>query len=56
MSQLFLSPFLRPLAHGSYLDEVLFGAVFLLMAIVFLYFYFSGSSAVEDEPDSEEKT
>ncbi len=47
------APWLRPLAHGNNLDEWLFGGIFLLLVVVFLYFYLSSPDTGEGDPDSE---
>lgn len=46
-----LSPLYKPLLHGTYIDDVFFGLVFVVMVAVFLYFYFSdkGETDAEDE-------
>lgn len=30
-----------PLGHGTYLDDILFGLVFLVGVVIFLYFFLS---------------
>lgn len=40
---------LRPFLHGTYVDDALFGILFIVMLAVFLYFYFSEKG----EPDEK---
>ena len=42
---------LTPLRHGSYVDEIFFGVVFVMLVAVFIYFYFIEND--EDEEDIE---
>ena len=44
----------KPLLHGTYVDDIFFGVVFVVMLAVFLYFYFSDKGEPEME-DEEEK-
>lgn len=40
----------KPLAHGTYVEDIFFGVIFIIMLGVFLYFYFSDKG----EPEIEE--
>jgi hypothetical protein len=42
-----------PLAHGNFVDDISFGIIFLFMAGVFVYFYFTGADGT-DEPGTGE--
>lgn len=47
---MFYNLFSKPLLHGTYIDDVFFGVIFVIMLGVFLYFYF----ADKGESDGEE--
>ena len=45
----------KPLLHGTYIEDIFFGVIFVVMLAVFLYFYFSdkGEPDMEDEEEAE---
>jgi hypothetical protein len=43
----------KPLAHGTYIDDILFGVIFIVMLAVFLYFYNSDKMDPELEEDQD---
>ena len=48
------SPLFRSLLHGTYIDDVFFGVIFVIMLGVFLYFYFSDKGESDGEEDKDD--
>jgi hypothetical protein len=49
----------KPFLHGTYIEDIFFGVIFVIMLVVFLYFYFSDkgeSDTEEDMGDSQKLT
>ncbi len=51
---MFYRPFFRALFHGTYIDDVFFGVIFVIMLGVFLYFYFSDKGESDSEDDKHD--
>lgn len=43
----------KPEFHGTYVEDILFGIIFIVMLAVFSYFYFSDQGEPELEDDEE---
>ena len=46
----------RPLLHGTYVDDIFFGVIFVVMLGVFLYFYFSDKGETEEEEEKSDSS
>jgi hypothetical protein len=46
----------KPFLHGTYIEDIFFGVIFVVMLAVFLYFYFSDKGEPEKEEDQESDT
>lgn len=51
---MFYRPLFNALLHGTYIDDVFWGVIFVIMLGVFLYFYFSDKGEAESEDDNHD--
>lgn len=54
---MFNPPLFRPLLHGTYVDDAVFGVIFIVMLGIFLYFYFfdKGEAIQDDDEETGKK-